>query len=152
MQINLNFMIQITSHKEEKGGIKSSVLSLLTTVKSFEADISGVSPLSERRTDARNVSFETLYGGQFTLSTLLMKPKLPCYSPPPTRHHSFFRNFTPLWVWFVRIDWLVLWWCQLLWDSSSISWMWLVGFDLMNYTLHFLTWCTSSNNSQAVFF
>ena len=52
----------------------------------------------------------------------------------------------------MRTDWSVLWWCQLLWDSSSISWMWLVGFDLMNYTLHFLTWCTSSNNSQAVFF
>ena len=49
MQMNLNFMIQITSHKEEKGGIKSSVLSLLTTVKSFEADVSSVSPLSERR-------------------------------------------------------------------------------------------------------
>lgn len=48
MQINLNFMIQITSHKEEKGGIKSSVLSLLTTVKSFEADVSSVSPLSEQ--------------------------------------------------------------------------------------------------------
>ena len=39
MQMNLNFTIQITTHKEEKGGIKSSVLSLLTTVKSFEADV-----------------------------------------------------------------------------------------------------------------
>ena len=28
------------------------------------------------RANARNVSFETLYGGQFTLSTRLIKPKL----------------------------------------------------------------------------
>lgn len=54
MQMNLNFTIQITTHKEEKGGIKSSVLSLLTTVKSFEADISGVSPLSERIKTEKN--------------------------------------------------------------------------------------------------
>ena len=35
-----------------------------------------------RRANARNVSFETLYGGQFTLSTQLLEPKLSRYTPP----------------------------------------------------------------------
>ena len=42
----------------------------MATVKCLKADVSGVSPLSF----ARNVSFETLYGDQFTLSTQLIKP------------------------------------------------------------------------------
>ena len=41
------------------------------TVKSFKADVSS---FSWRRANARNVSFETLYGGYFTLSTKLIKP------------------------------------------------------------------------------
>ena len=38
---------------------------------------------------------ETLYGGQFTLSTHLIKPKLSRHTPPPTEHHSVFRNLAP---------------------------------------------------------
>ena len=43
----------------------------LATRKSFKAEISSVSPLSEQelRANALNVSFETLNGGQFMLST-----------------------------------------------------------------------------------
>ena len=44
-----------------------------------------------RRANARNISFETLYGGQFSLETQI-KPKLSCC----TQHHSFFRNLPSL--------------------------------------------------------
>ena len=37
---------------------------------------------------------ESLYGGQFTLSTQLIKPNY-LVILPPTQHHSFFRNFPP---------------------------------------------------------
>ena len=46
------------------------------------------------RANARNVSFKTLYGGQFTNS--VDNTKLPCYPLPPTQHHSLFRNLPPL--------------------------------------------------------
>ena len=36
-------------------------------------------------------AFESLYGGQFTLSTQLTKPNY-LVILPPTQHHSFFRN------------------------------------------------------------
>ena len=36
-------------------------------------------------------AFESLYGGQFTLSTQLIKPNYLQYSPP-TQHNSFLRN------------------------------------------------------------
>ena len=38
---------------------------------------------------------ESLYGGQFTLSTQLIKPNYLAILPP-TQHHSFFRNLPPL--------------------------------------------------------
>ena len=41
---------------------------------------------------SRVQSFETLYGGQFTLSTQLIKAKLSFYTPPPMQHRSFYRN------------------------------------------------------------
>ena len=37
---------------------------------------------------------ESLYGGQFTLSTQLIKPNY-LVILPPTQHHSFFRNLPP---------------------------------------------------------
>ena len=40
-------------------------------------------------------AFESLYGGQFTLSTQLIKPNY-LVILPPTRHHSFLRNVPPL--------------------------------------------------------
>ena len=39
----------------------------------------------------------TLYGGQFTLPTQLIKPIIRLYSLP-TEHHSFFRNLPPLFL------------------------------------------------------
>ena len=39
-------------------------------------------------------AFESLYGGQFTLSTQVIKPNY-LVILPPTQHHSFFRNFPP---------------------------------------------------------
>ena len=38
---------------------------------------------------------ECLYGGQFTLSSQLIKPN-DLVILPPTQHHSFFRNLPPL--------------------------------------------------------
>ena len=40
-------------------------------------------------------AFESLYGGQFTLSTQLIKPYY-LVILPPTQHHSSFRNLPPL--------------------------------------------------------
>ena len=55
----------------------------MATVKSKKADVSSVSPSSERWTkaNARNVSFFTLYGGQFTFSTQLLTLNYLLYSP-----------------------------------------------------------------------
>ena len=40
-------------------------------------------------------AFASLYGGQFTLSTQLIKPNY-LVTLPPTQHHSFFRNLPHL--------------------------------------------------------
>ena len=42
-------------------------------------------------------AFESLYGGQFTLSTQVIKPNY-FVILPPTQHHSFFRNLPPVFV------------------------------------------------------
>ena len=49
---------------------------------------------------SQNISFETPYGGQFTSSTQLIKPKLACYTlpSPPTQHHTYFTNIPPLYM------------------------------------------------------
>ena len=55
----------------------------LTSVESFKADLSSVIPssvhkgLTPKRLKRQDVSFETLYIGQFTLSTQLMIPNYP---------------------------------------------------------------------------
>ena len=48
--------------------------------------------LTERRANARNVSFVTLYSGYFML---IDNAKLSCYTLPPTQHHSFSRHLPP---------------------------------------------------------
>ena len=47
-------------------------------------------------------ALNTLYGGQFTLSTHLIKSNDLFIPPPPplTQHHSFFRNLPPLFIWY----------------------------------------------------
>ena len=40
---------------------------------------------------------ESLYGGQFNLSTQLIKPNY-LVTLPPRQHHSFFRKLPPLFV------------------------------------------------------
>ena len=61
--------------------------------KEFQTYVSSVNLSSER-----NVSFGTLYGGQFTLSTQFTILNYPVqYTLPPTQHHSFFRNL-PLFI------------------------------------------------------
>ena len=47
-------------------------------VKNFEADF------LSRRANTQNVGFETLYGGQLTLSTQLIKPNYPVVFPTDT--------------------------------------------------------------------
>ena len=46
----------------------------MANVKSFKADVSSITPVSERRAKAWNISFETIYDGRFTLSAQLIKP------------------------------------------------------------------------------
>ena len=64
----------------------------MATVMSWKADVSSVKS-ERRRANARNVSFSTHYGGNlhFQLSWYNQITLL----PPPTQHHSFFRNFHP---------------------------------------------------------
>ena len=50
---------------------------------------------SDERLTLETSAFESLYGGQFTLSTQLIKPNY-LVILPPTQHHSFFRNLPPL--------------------------------------------------------
>ena len=46
----------------------------MVTINNFKADVRALALRQSelRRANARNVSFETLYGGQFTLLTLLI--------------------------------------------------------------------------------
>ena len=48
-----------------------------------------------RRANARNVIFKTLYKDLFHVINSCDIAKLPCYTLPPTQHHSFFREFPP---------------------------------------------------------
>ena len=52
---------------------------------------------------SRVQSFESLYGGQFTLSTQLIKAKLSFYTPPPMQHQSFYRNL-PAFLYFIDLQ------------------------------------------------
>ena len=45
----------------------------------------------------RDLAFDCLYGGQFTLSTQLIKPNY-LVILPLTQHHSFFRNLPPIFI------------------------------------------------------
>ena len=58
-----------------------------------------------RRANARIVSFSSLYGGQFTLSTKLLTSNYPVMAPRPRQHQSFFRNLPP----FIRFPDFVCW-------------------------------------------
>ena len=67
--------------------------------KEFQTYVSSVSLSSER-----NVSFRTLYGGQFTLSTQFIILNYPVqYTLPLTQHHSLFRNL-PLLLFYPTLE------------------------------------------------
>ena len=51
-------------------------------------------PRSDEGLTLETSASESLYGGQFTLSTQLIKPNY-LVILPPTQHHSFFRNLPP---------------------------------------------------------
>ena len=72
----------------------------LTTVKSLKPDVSSVSPsliaLTKNETK-RNVSLLTVTNLRFNSFD---NTKLPCYTLPPTHHHSFFRNLFPFFIYF----------------------------------------------------
>ena len=53
--------------------------------------------LTFRALALRSDASKSLYGGQFTLSTQLIKPNY-LVILPPTQHHSFFRNLPPLFI------------------------------------------------------
>ena len=62
-------------------------------MKSLKADVSSVTP-STNRSDER-LKLETSAFKLFTLANLR------CFILPPTQHHSFFRNFPPLFIFFL---------------------------------------------------
>ena len=62
-------------------------------MKSLKADVSSVTP-STNRSDER-LTLETSAFKLFTLANLR------CFILPPTQHHSFFRNFPPLFIFFL---------------------------------------------------
>ena len=64
--------------------------------------------LALRQRETGNVSFETLYGGQFSLSTWSIKPKSSCYITPPTQHHSFFKNLSSFIITSVRKTFILI--------------------------------------------
>ena len=48
---------------------------------------------SDERLILENSALKSLYGGQCTLSTQLIKPKLSCCTPLPTQHHCFLKTY-----------------------------------------------------------
>ena len=66
-----------------------------------QAPTNKIAPLSSIRSDEglalEKSAFESLYGGQFTLSTQLIKPNY-FVILPPTQLHSLYRNVPPLLV------------------------------------------------------
>ena len=68
-----------------------------------------LAPRSEEGLTLETSASESLYGGQFTLSTQLIKPNY-LVILPPTQHHSFFRNLPPLCVCtFLTLHWQLHW-------------------------------------------
>ena len=63
-------------------------------VKRSTVQLSRVGLVITRRANARNVSFQSLYGGQFSLSTQLINPKF-SVSPPHRRSTTVSLEATP---------------------------------------------------------
>ena len=75
--------------------------------------------LRDQQTAALNISFETFYSGQFTLSTQLIIPKYPVI---PFHWHSaivFFENLPSLFIYQLTVDWYVNWYMQL--ETSALK-------------------------------
>ena len=67
--------------------------------RDWKADFSSVSHSSDslwRRANARNVSFSISLRCSIYIINSVDKPNFSCITPPPTQHHSFFRNQSPL--------------------------------------------------------
>ena len=80
---------------------KRKIFGIVTTGLSLSSDESQVierpvnsSIRSDEGLTLETSAFESLYGGQFTLSTQLTKLNY-LVILPPTQHHSFFRNLPP---------------------------------------------------------
>ena len=74
------------------------------TLKQFKNEtISAHSIRSDEGLTLKTSAFESLHGGQFILSTQLMKPNyLQLLYSPPTQHHSFSRNL-PIYLAFICV-------------------------------------------------
>ena len=95
-------------------------------------------------------AFESLHGGQVTLSTQLIKPNY-LVIRPPTQHHSFFRNLPPLFVCWTAV-------CPCCENSKkrgkSGRWMawWLVheGIIYSSWESRQVGWIAQSTNCKSV--
>ena len=83
--------ISCVSSELPKGNLQQSNIHIISNI-----EVSSVSPSSSLwlRANARNVSFKTPYGGQFTLSTQLIKPKLPWLCRWGHANHGNFFSIT----------------------------------------------------------
>ena len=102
----------------------------LTTIKSFKAEASSISPLLGQklwqRANAWNVSFETLYGDQFTLSTESMIPNTSSYFPTDAAPQFLQKHLPSL---FMSEYWLYLWsdngiQCTINYCYSTVTKLW----------------------------
>ena len=63
-------------------------------IEDFSRKTIGFHRINNKRLMLETSASESLYSGQFTLSTQLIKPNH-LVILPPTQHHSFFRNLPP---------------------------------------------------------
>ena len=99
---------------------------------------------------------ESLYGGQFTLSTQLMKPNY-LVILPPTQYHSFFRNLPPLKVCDATSDWKKIQrghpqgssqFCPLLWNTYQSDICQLLLKTQIQPRMLTITRCTSKEGTM----
>ena len=74
--------------------LKSALLILTVSTNAFHSTHNS-SIRSDKGLTLETSASESIYGGQFTLSTQLIKPDY-FVILPPTQHHSFFRNLLSL--------------------------------------------------------
>ena len=112
---------------------RANVLSISSFFRG-NADLPSVSPSPKGY-----VSFETLYGGRFTLSTRLIMLNYPFILSHCCKHHSFFRNLLPSIQWNLEAR---LKMGEFI--NDIIYWAWCVETSLKLWLQTYLAHCVSN--------